>query len=113
MAFPLLLTVPARDGELEQIQVGPDGVQADAVIITSREASVGSGLAGSDQGAASEASFPLAEAGFPLAIVVVVLVLIVVGVAAGLLGFRSTRRTHDQVDDHHGQHLRAPGGTRS
>ncbi|MGK2930315.1 MAG: hypothetical protein ACSLFO_12140 [Acidimicrobiales bacterium] len=67
---------------------------------------MGSGLAGSDQGAAS-------EAGFPLAIVVIILVLIVVGVTAGLLGFRSTRRTRQRVDDHHGQHLRTPGGTRS
>ena len=99
MAPSPLLTVPANDGDLEQIQVGPDGVQAEAAIVTTREASVGAGLAGSDEGAASNEAFPIG-------IVIVVLVLIVAGVAAGILGFRSTRRKRDTVDHHDGQHLR-------
>lgn len=99
MAPSLLLTVPASDGSIEQVSVGPDGVQTEAAIVTSREASVGAGLAGGDDGAASEDDFPLG-------IVIVVLLLIVVAAAAMVFGFRSTRRKRDTLDHHEGQHLR-------
>jgi len=99
MAPSLLLTVPAGNGDVEQVSVGPDGVETDAAIVTSREASVGAGLAGGDDGAASDQDFPLG-------IVIVVLVLIVAGTAAMVLGFRSTRRKRDSLEHHEGQHLR-------
>lgn len=98
MAPPLLLAVPGGDGDVEQVSVGPDGVQTEAAIVTSRESSVGAGLAG--DGAASEADFPVG-------IVIVVLILLVAGTAAMVFGFRSTRRKRDAADHHDGQHLRA------
>lgn len=99
MAPPRLLTVPATDGGIEQVSVDPDGLQAEAAIVTSHEASVGAGLSGGDEGAASEETFPLG-------IVIVVLILIVAGVTAMVLGFRSTCRTRDALEHHVGQHLR-------
>lgn len=102
MAPSLLLTVPAGDGTGEQISVGPDGMQAKTVIVTSHEAEVGAGLAGDDDGSD-------ADGGLPLGIVIVVLVLLVAAAAAMVLGFRSTRRKTDVLDDQasrEGKHLR-------
>ena len=87
-----LLTVTEHDGTLEPVDLvagETGGVEA----VTTLEVGVGTGLAGAaEEGAASDDEFPIG-------IVLVTVLLIVAAVAAFALGFRSTRRTQEALED--------------